>query len=80
MTNTVLKNHLYKAIEKIDDSIFLEAIYKIISTKVEDSEVIKLSDKQKQIFNERKKNHQNGTSESHHWDDVKKQARKSRTK
>ena len=77
MTKAVLKNHLYKAIEQIDDDSFLEAVYKIIQAKIGDEEELKLSDEQKRILDERKKNHQKGISKSYSWSEVKKEARKS---
>ena len=77
MTKAVLKNHLYKAIEKIDDNSFLEAVYKIISTKIEEEEELKLSDVQKQILDDRRKRHLMGESKSFSWTEVKKKARKS---
>lgn len=80
MTKTVLKNHLYKAIEQIEDDSFLEAVYKIISTKIEEEEELKLSDEQKRILDERRKRHLNGESKSYSWAEVKKKAKKSLSK
>ena len=77
MTKAVLKNNIYKAIEKIDDNSFLEAVYKIISTKIESEDEHKLSDIQKKSLDDRKKRHQTGESKSSSWADVKKKARKS---
>jgi hypothetical protein len=77
MTKTVLKKNLHEAIEQIEDDSFLEAVYKIISTKVEEEEEFKLSDEQKRLLEERKKKHQKGESKSYSWAEVKKKARKS---
>lgn len=77
MTKTTLKKHLHQAIDQIEDDSFLEAVYKIIADKVEDEEILKLSDTQKRMLDERVKRHHTGESKSYSWSDVKKQARKS---
>jgi putative addiction module component (TIGR02574 family) len=77
MTKTTLKKHLHEAIDQIEDNSFLEAVYKIISTKVDEQEDLKLSNEQKRLLDERRKKHQKGESKSYSWEEVKKKARKS---
>ena len=77
MTKAVLKKNIYHALEQIEDSSFLEAVYKIISTKVEESEGFVLSPAHKDILDEREARYKTGESKTYSWEDSKKEIRKS---
>lgn len=78
MTKATLKKHLYKAIEQIEDDSFLEAVYKIITTKVEEEEGFVLSPAHKKMLDERVARHKRGEGKSYSWAEAKKEIRKSR--
>ncbi len=80
MTKTVLKKHLYKAIDQIEDNSFLEAVYKILSTKVEEEEGFVLSPVHKKILDQREASHKKGEGKSYSWEEAKKEIRKGRKK
>ncbi len=77
MTKTVLKRNLHEAIEQIEDDGFLQAVYKIISTKVEEEEGFVLSPVHKKLLDEREASHKKGLGKSYSWQDAKKEIRKS---
>jgi hypothetical protein len=53
MTATALKKEIHKAIDVIDDEVFLKAVYTIISDRQHDS--VTLTKSQKEVLNLRRK-------------------------
>ena len=72
MSTLLIKQNINKAIKEIDDKIFLEAVYTIVSNKIEQS-AFELSDELKTELDSRKENHKNGKSVSYTWQSVKKE-------
>jgi len=73
-----LKKKLTKAINKIDDTEFLEALHTIVVSKQEDEIIYDLTNAQKKELDKRRANHLSGRSKSHTWAEVKKTALKKR--
>ncbi len=71
MTTTLLKQNISKVINSIEDKIFLEAVYTIVSKKVIEIP-FELDDAMKQELDKRKKNHKKGISKSYNWQAIKK--------
>jgi hypothetical protein len=71
MSVTEIKKHLYKAIEEIDDEAFLQAVYTIVSSKMEHRQEYELTDEQLQILEDRKEKYMRGEGKSYTWDEVK---------
>lgn len=76
MTSLALKKNLHQAIDEIEDEIFLQAVYTIVSSKVEDIKEYELSDEQLHILEERRANYLSGKGQSYSWDEVKKRLKK----
>ncbi len=73
MTTKGLKKELHYAIDSIDDSLFLEAIYTLVQDKSKEN-AFELSDKQKAELDKRVKRHKEGKSKSYSIAEVKKYA------
>ncbi len=75
MTTTLLKQHIAKAVNDINDKDFLEAVYTIVSNKAEETD-FELTTVMKSELDARKERHKNGSSKSYTWQNVKKAALK----
>jgi hypothetical protein len=73
MTTTLLKQNIAKAVKDINDKDFLEAVYTIVSNKAEETD-FELTTAMKIELDARKVRHQEGTSKSYTWQNVKKAA------
>ena len=71
MTAITLKKQLHSAIDNINDSEFLEAVYKIISAKNDEAEY-SISDNDWAEIERRRKLHKSGESKSYSWTEAKK--------
>ena len=71
MTTKSLKKELHNAIDVIDDSSFLKAIYTLLNEKSKEYD-FDLSEKQKEELNRRVKAHKEGKSKSYSINEVKK--------
>jgi hypothetical protein len=71
MTAIILKKHLHNAIDNINDSEFLEAVYKIISAKNIQNE-FSISDSDWSEIEHRRQLHKSGKSKSYSWIEAKK--------
>jgi hypothetical protein len=60
MSVTEIKKHLYKAIEEIDDEAFLQAVYTIISSKMEQGTTYELTAEQLQLLEDRREKYLKG--------------------
>jgi hypothetical protein len=76
MSVAEIKKHLYKAIEEIDDEAFLQAVYTIVSSKMEHGVAYELTDDQLQILEDRREKYMKGEGKSYSWDEVKDRIRK----
>lgn len=76
MTSLALKKSLHQAIDEIEDEIFLQAVYTIVSSKVEDAKEYELSDEQLHILEERRAKYLSGKGQSYSWDEVKERLKK----
>ena len=65
------KTYIIEKINKIDDEALLNELRLIL----EQDETILLTDEQKAELDRRTKSHENGTSKSYTWDEVKQNAR-----
>ena len=72
MTSLALKKNIYLAIEKIDDTNLLKAVYTILEKQIESDH--ELTPAQKKELDRRRSNHINGNSKSYSWREVKKAA------
>jgi hypothetical protein len=75
MTTTLLKQNIAKAVKDINDKVFLEAVYTIVSNKAEETD-FELTTGMKNELDARKERHKQGTSKSYTWQNVKKAALK----
>lgn len=75
MTTTSLRNNIYKALENIDDSKFLKAVFEIVSEKAASSHFFELSDSQKAMLDEREKEYKQGKGKNFTWQEAKKMIR-----
>jgi len=75
MTTTLLKQQITEAVNDISDKGFLEAVFKIVSNKAEETP-FELTVAMKNELDKRKQNHLEGNSKSYSWQDVKKAALK----
>ena len=75
MTTILLKQHIAKAVNNINDKGFLEAVYTIVSNKVEETD-FELTAVMKSELDARKEKHKKGLSKSYTWQNVKKAALK----
>jgi hypothetical protein len=71
MSVTEIKKHLYKAIEEIDDEAFLQAVYTIVSSKMEHGREYELTDEQLSILEDRREKYMRDEGKSYTWDEVK---------
>ena len=71
MSTLLIRQNINKAIKEIDDENFLEAVYTIVSNKIEQS-TFELTDDLKKELDTRKENHKNGKSAYYTWQSVKK--------
>ena len=76
MTSLALKKNIHQAIDEIEDEIFLQAVYTIVSSKVEDVKEYELNDEQLHILEERRTKYLSGQGQSYSWDEVKKRLKK----
>ena len=72
MSTILIRKNINRAIKEIDDENFLEAVYTIVTNKIEQS-VFELSDELKNELDCRKENHNNGKSASYTWQSLKKE-------
>ena len=72
MSNILIRKNINRAIKEIDDENFLEAVYTIVTNKIEQS-VFELSDDLKNELDIRKQNHKNDKSASYTWESIKKE-------
>ena len=77
MTTTLLKQNIAKVINDTNDKDFLEAVYTIVSNKVDEA-AFELLPEMKNELDERKERHQKGISKSYSWQNVKKAALKNK--
>ena len=70
MTTASVKKELHRAIENIDDTGFLKAVFKIVNEK---SKAIKyeLTDEQWEEIERRRALHKTGKSKSYSWEETK---------
>ncbi len=73
MTTKSLKKELHIAIDSIDDSLFLEAIYTLVQDKSKEND-FELSEKQKTELDKRVKRYKEGKGKSYSVAEVKKYA------
>ena len=74
MTTKSLKKELHDAIDSIDDSMFLEAIYTLVQDKSSKENDFELSEKQKIELDKRIKRYKEGKSKTYSVAEVKKYA------
>lgn len=74
MTITTLKKRISKAIEHIEDEIFLQAIYTIVSNNQVGN--YELPDDELQILDQRRKKYLSGKAKTYSASDVRKKALK----
>ncbi|MEO5947774.1 MAG: addiction module protein [Chitinophagaceae bacterium] len=72
MTTTGIKKQLTEAINKIDDTDFLEALQIIVNSKKDEESASQLSASQKKELDKRLKSHKSDQSKSYTWPEVKK--------
>ena len=72
MTTTTLKSELHKAIDNIDDAVFLQAVFTIINEKKVQFD---LNTEEWKELERVQKDHKSGKSKNHSWDEVKKYAK-----
>ena len=70
MTTATVKKELHKAIENIDDTSFLKAVFKIVNEKSKAIDY-ELSDEQWQEIERRRELHKTGKSKSFSWLEAK---------
>ena len=75
MSEAEIKKNLHIAIEEINDEAFLQAVYTIVSSKVEESKEYELTPEQLRILEDRRAKHLSGESKSYTWDEVKERIR-----
>lgn len=75
MTSSAIRNNIYKALENIDDSKFLKAVFEIVSEKAESSHFFELNDKQKALLDEREQEYIQGKGKNFNWQEAKKMIR-----
>ncbi len=73
MTTKSLKKELHHAIDVIEDSLFLKAIYTLLNEKSKEYD-FDLSENQKEELDRRVKAHKEGKSKSYSINEVKKYA------
>jgi hypothetical protein len=71
MTRTALKKELHQAIDHIEDEQFLNAIYTILSNKLNEFEYV-LTKEQELELDRRIAAHKSGESKSYSWAEAKK--------
>ena len=71
MSAAEIKQHLYKAIEEIDDEDFLQAVYTIVASKAAQGEEYELTAEQLNMLEERRAQYLRGEGKSYTWDEVK---------
>ncbi|OFY85670.1 MAG: hypothetical protein A3F72_12005 [Bacteroidetes bacterium RIFCSPLOWO2_12_FULL_35_15] len=72
MTTKKIKSNIYKALENIDDSKFLKAVFEIVSAKAEIVQSFEISEEQKAILEEREKEYSHGKGKNYTWEAAKK--------
>lgn len=75
MTTNILKNEISKALNGINDKSFLEAIYTIINTRVENYDY-ELNDSDKKVLDDRKMEYKNGKVKTYTINEVRKKVLK----
>ena len=70
MTTTLLKHHIAKAVNDINDKGFLQAFNTIVSNKAEETD-FELTTVMKSELETRKERYKNNTSKSYTWQNVK---------
>lgn len=72
MTTKTIKSNIYKALENIDDSKFLKAVFEIVSAKADIGKSFELTEEQKAILEEREKEYLQGKGKNYSWEAAKK--------
>jgi len=72
MRSTILKQKITKAINEIEDTELLEAVYTILEKQLEP--IPELTQMHKKELDRRRANHLSGKSKSYSWEQVKKAA------
>lgn len=72
MTTVSLKKNIHKAVDKIDDTGLLQAVYTILEKQIAVSSDYALTAAQKKELDKRFANHKSGKTKSYAWADVKK--------
>ncbi len=72
MTTKAIKGNIYKALESIEDSKFLMAVFEIVSSKAENNYLHELTEEQKAILDDREKEYSQGKGKNYSWEDAKK--------
>lgn len=75
MTTTSLRNNIYKALENIDDSKFLNAVFEIVSEKAASSHFFWVEWQSKAMLDEREKEYKQGKGKNFTWQEAKKMIR-----
>ena len=71
MTTINLKKNIHKAVDKINDTDLLHAVYTILEREIENTEEYELTPPQKKELDRRLANHKSGKSKSYSWEEVK---------
>jgi hypothetical protein len=75
MTTNILKNEISKALNGINDKSFLEAIYTIINTRLENYDY-ELTEADKKVLDDRKMEYKNGKVKTYTVNEVRKKVLK----
>ena len=75
MTTNILKNEISKALNSINDKSFLEAIYTIINTRLENYDY-ELTEADKKVLDDRKMEYKNGKVKTYTVNEVRKKVLK----
>jgi hypothetical protein len=75
MTTNILKNEISKALNGINDKSFLEAIYTIINTRLENYDY-ELTEADKKVLDDRKMEYKNGKLKTYTVNEVRKKVLK----
>lgn len=75
MTTKILKNEISKALNGINDKSFLEAIYTIINTRLENYDY-ELNEADKKVLDDRKMEYKNGKAKTYTMSEVRKKVLK----
>ncbi len=72
MTAINLKKNIHKAVDKIEDTDLLQAVYVILEKEIGNSTPYNLTPPQKKELDKRLADHKAGKSKSYTWSEVKK--------